>query len=157
MATAAQIREHYDSLALIYRTFWGDHIHHGLFETGGESPEQAQIRMLDHCSRLIRPTSGDQILDVGCGHGGTLLYLAAKFGCRGTGLTLSPKQARIARENAAKAGFAKQINFDIADADTFQFPSSSFDIVWGMESTEHFADKPKFFRNAGFALPPGGR
>jgi cyclopropane fatty-acyl-phospholipid synthase-like methyltransferase len=157
MATAAQIREHYDSLAFIYRTFWGDHIHHGLFAEGNESPEDAQEKLLDYCAALLKLSGGEKVLDVGCGHGGTLMYLAERFDCEGIGISLSPKQAQIAREKAAQAGLAERVDFVLGDANTFQFPISAFDLLWLMESSEHFADKTNFILRAVPALRPRGR
>ena len=154
--TAEQIREHYDSLALIYRAFWGDHIHHGLF-TDNESPAAAQVKMLAYCAEVLGLRGGEEVLDVGCGHGGTLIHLAEMLGCSGTGLTISPTQARIANDHAAKSHLTEKLKFMVADADGFPFPPKAFDVVWVMESSEHLLDKSGFFRNVAHTLRPRGK
>jgi len=154
MGMAAAIREHYDSLAFIYRTFWGDHIHHGLF-LDGDGPARAQVRLIQHCLGLLGAVGRD-VLDVGCGHGGTAIHLAKQCGCRVLGITISEKQAHIARENSARAGVDKQVSIVAADAEAFAYPAEQFDLVWTMESSEHFADKHGYFQNAGRTLRAGG-
>lgn len=151
----AEIREHYNSFAWLYRRFWGDHIHHGLFLRGDESPEQAQLQMLEHCISLAGIQRGWRILDVGCGHGGTCVYLAGKHQCETTGITVSDRQAELGRENAARGKVA--VEFIVADAEQLAFPPAVFDAVWTMESSEHFADKPAYFQKVRHTLRGGGK
>ena len=49
------------------------------------------------------------------------------------------------------------MSFEVANADHFQFPASAFDLVWTMESSEHFADKSRYFTNVAHTLRPGGQ
>ncbi|MGH9650822.1 MAG: SAM-dependent methyltransferase, partial [Terriglobales bacterium] len=85
------------------------------------------------------------------------IRLAKFHGCQVLGVTLSEKQASLAREHARQAGVQDFVNIIVDNADTFQPAAQAFDLVWNMESSEHFFDKPGYFRKAAAALRPGGR
>ncbi len=157
MNHADAIREHYDSLALVYRHYWGDHLHHGMFLAGTEAPAEAQLALLKYCAAACGTRHGGRVLDVGCGYGGPAVYLALKWGCSVEGITLSEKQARIARENAALAGVSPQTSFLVGDVESLDLPSAAYDLVWTMESSEHFLDKAAYFRKVASALDIDGR
>ena len=38
---AADVAKHYDNLDRFYREIWGEHVHHGLWRTGRETPLEA--------------------------------------------------------------------------------------------------------------------
>ena len=46
--TSAAVAEHYDELDPFYREIWGEHVHHGLWTTGRETPDQAVEALIAH-------------------------------------------------------------------------------------------------------------
>jgi len=153
--SSKDIGEHYDQFAWAYRRYWGDHIHHGLFLSGEEDSGQSQRLMLQHCASRAGVQAGIMVADVGCGHGGTVNLLAGEYGCSVLGLTISETQLRLARK--ACESLNGKVRFELADAEAYDFRPASFDLIWNMESTEHFFDKPAYFRKIAGALKPGGR
>jgi tocopherol O-methyltransferase len=152
-----EIRRHYDVMSLWYRLFWGEHLHHGWFSSGGESPKKAQVEMLRRCASMVGIRHGTRVLDVGCGYGGTSCYLASEFGCQVDGLSLSPRQLRIAERKAQSDGLDILVNFRLQDAETFNYPVNRYGFAWTMESSEHFANKPEYFRRVRNTLQSNGR
>jgi tocopherol O-methyltransferase len=154
--TKRSIRNHYDLATPLYRLLWGPHIHHGLWEAE-EAPLLAQRRLIDRLGTAAALRPGEAVLDVGCGMGGSSIELARRYGCLVTGLTLSPVQRRWARFSAIWQRMGRRTSFLCGDAETVVLPSCSFDVVWNVECSEHFFDKPGFFRRAADWLRPGGR
>ena len=150
-----EIRKHYDRLSRFYRMLWGEHLHHGYWENG-ESIERAQIRLMEQLAEKAGIQRGARVLDIGCGLGGTAFWLADQYNCRVTGFTISPVQARMANKKAKGRGLAEQIRFLVVDANAWQPEPESVDVVWIMESSEHFRDKKNFFERCARALKPGG-
>lgn len=150
------VRVHYDRLALYYRFFWGEHIHHGYWEAD-EAPGAAQVRLVARLAESAAVPPGARVLDVGCGFGGSGLWLARDRNCRVTGVTISPVQARRAAEQARADGFDDRVSFLVMDANHLDLPAASFDVVWVIECSEHLHDKAAFIAACSRVLHPGGK
>ncbi|MBW4652717.1 MAG: methyltransferase domain-containing protein [Kaiparowitsia implicata GSE-PSE-MK54-09C] len=152
-----KIRQFYDQSSTLWEDIWGEHMHHGYYGADGSQKKerrQAQIDLIDELLAWGGVEQAHEILDVGCGIGGSSLYLAERFGARATGITLSPVQANRATERAEVAGVSAQ--FLVADALQMPFDDASFDLVWTLESGEHMPDKRQFLSECHRVLKPGG-
>jgi tocopherol O-methyltransferase len=150
------IRTHYDRLAFYYRAFWGEHIHHGYWE-GEESSAAAQVQLVARLAERAAIPQGARVLDVGCGFGGSALWLARHRGCDVTGITISPVQLKRASEQAQAEGLDHRVRFLVMDANHLDLPPASFDVVWIIECSEHLADKCGFMEACARVLRPGGK
>jgi tocopherol O-methyltransferase len=157
------IREFYDASSGLWEQVWGEHMHHGYYGKNGNyklDRRQAQIELIEELllwSGCDRHNPPQNIIDVGCGIGGSTLYLAQKFGCQATGITLSPVQASRAKERALDIGLDAQVHFEVANALAMPFADNTFDLVWSLESGEHMPDKAKFLAECYRVLKPGGK
>jgi tocopherol O-methyltransferase len=147
------IAAHYDELDSFYREIWGEHVHHGYWETGRETPEQAAEALIGLLARRLRLQPGQRVCDIGCGYGATARYLAEHHGVDVTGVTVSQAQADLAW---ARASGCSGVSIQLQDWLSNRFASASFDRAYSVESSEHMPDKQRFFDEAFRTLKPGG-
>lgn len=69
-------------------------------------------------------TKDSNVLDAGCGVGGSSLWLAGNIGCTATGITLSEKQKDKATQHAAALGLSEKVSFYQKDYCATGFPGS---------------------------------
>ncbi|MDZ4288490.1 MAG: class I SAM-dependent methyltransferase, partial [Prosthecobacter sp.] len=152
--SSGDVARHYDQLDRFYREIWGDHVHHGLWRTGRETPDEATRALVDAVMQKAQLAPGMAVCDLGCGYGFTARILARECGVQVMGLTISAAQHRYAQEATAPA-----VNpvFLMEDWMHNQRPAESFDALIAIESTEHMADKQRVFSEAYRVLKPGGR
>ena len=155
-----RIQQFYDSSSSLWEQVWGEHMHHGYYGIDGKEKKerrQAQIDLIEEVLKWADVQQAQHIVDVGCGIGGSSLYLAQKFNANATGITLSPFQAARAKERAEAAGLSSKTEFLVANAQNMPFADDSFDLVWALESGEHMPDKAQFMRECYRVLKPGGK
>ena len=84
------------------------------------------------------------MLDIGCGWGGTALYLASLMDLRVHGITLSREQLALARERAEAAGVADRVTFELVDyRELAEREPEAFDRIVSIGMFEHVG-QPNF-------------
>lgn len=149
-----RIAQHYDEISPYYKDLWGVHIHHGYWKDGTERKEEAQEQLIRELIARGGITSGSRILDVGCGLGGSAIYLSELLGARVTGITISPVQVEIGNALARERG--ADVRLLQMDAEALDM-EDRFDVVWSVEAISHLSNRGDCFRSIGRILEPGGR
>ena len=99
--------------------------------------------------------SGQSVLDVGCGVGGTIARLNETYQrMRLTGINIDERQIDICRGITGRAG--NVLSWEMADAGRLPFAGAAFDRVLCVEAMFHFASRRQFFAEAARVLKPAG-
>ena len=97
-----------------------------------------------------------RVLDVGCGLGGSVRYLATEHNCQATGIDLTAEYIEVATALAERVGLSDVVEFRQASALALPFDASSFDVVWTEHAQMNISDKPGFYGEIARVLKSGG-
>ena len=105
---------------------------------------------------LMPARAGDHLLDVGSGLGGPARWFARHFGCRVTGVDLTPDFCDAARQLTRQLGLDDRVRFEVGDALALPFAEATFAGAYSMNVSMNIADKAALYRELGRVLVPGG-
>jgi tocopherol O-methyltransferase len=148
------VRRFYDIGSRYYSEICGEHIHDGYYLTGRESREQAQENLVRFLAAGAGIKARDRVLDVGCGIGGSSVWLARNLGASTLGITISPVQLNMARKKAAEQ--RADCAFLLMDAEDMHF-DAGFDVIWAVAVCTHLPGQAGVIGAATRFLNPKGR
>ena len=130
------VAHHYDLDEKLFRLFLDDDLQYSCayFEKPGVSLEEAQLAKKRHIAAKMMLEPGQRILDIGCGWGGTGLFLAKHCKADVTGVTLSIEQQRVAEQRAEDQGLANRARFQLKD---YRDVQGDFDRIVSIGMFEH--------------------
>jgi SAM-dependent methyltransferase len=102
-------------------------------------------------------TADSRVIEVASGSGGPALRLAARVGCRLTGIDENEAAVATATGAAAAAGLDDRASFAVADANAILgFADSSFDAVLCLDAFNHLTERRLVLSEWHRVLRPGG-
>lgn len=108
-------------------------------------------------AELAGLTRDMNVLDVGCGIGGSSRYLAHTYGCRIEAIDLTPQFVETAARLNKLCGIDDKITVRQGSVTDLPYEDQSFDLVWCQSVAMNVEDKPRMFAEAHRVLVPGGR
>jgi SAM-dependent methyltransferase len=109
-------------------------------------------------ARLLKITSKSHVLEVGCGSGGSALFLARTIGCSLTGIDINESGIRNARRLASENRVGGRAKFQKADGSRrLPFPDGSFDALICNDVMCHIPHRGKVLTEWFRVLIPGAR
>ncbi len=135
-------------------------IHLGYYDKGISSHTDAVLHMNDVSWDLLRLDTQTpvQILDAGCGVGGTSIYLAKKHPqVSFTGITIVPTHTTMAERFAEKRHVTRNTRFLLQNYCQTSFPDNTFDGIIALESINYARSNEDLLQELYRILKLGGR
>ncbi len=128
------IRKHYD-LGNEFFSLWLDKTltySSAIFDDSNDL-EKAQINKYKKLSNLVKPKSGDKMLEIGCGWGGFAEYIGKNYDVKLDCITISKKQYEYSKERIHKEGLNEKINIQMLD---FRDVKNNYNSIASIEMIE---------------------
>jgi cyclopropane-fatty-acyl-phospholipid synthase len=152
------IHRHYDIGNEFYALWLGSTMAYtcAYYPTPTATLDEAQTAKMDHVCRKLRLRSGESVVEAGCGWGTLALHMARHYGVRVRAFNISHEQVAYARERAARAGLAGQVEYV---EDDYRNISGHYDAFASVGMLEHVGLKhyPALGRIARRCLGSNGR
>lgn len=135
--------QHYDQEPAVFELFLDPTLKYssGLYLHEGDTLAQAQLQKLAFVAEQLGLKGGERVLDVGCGWGSLVLYMAGELGCRATGVTPSERQAALIRERARARGLESLVEVVVGVFEETRLAERTYDAVTLLGSIVHMADR----------------
>lgn len=135
-------------------------IHRAVWGPGATTRDEAfrfvEARIAERIAAERTDGRAPHVVDLGCGVGASLCYLAERLPIRGTGVTLSRVQARLARQRIVAAGVADRVACLEGDFADLPAGVAQADLAYAIEAFAHAPRPERFFSEAARLLRPGG-
>jgi ubiquinone/menaquinone biosynthesis C-methylase UbiE len=121
-------------------------------------PAPARRKRWLQLMNLLQPRPGERILDVGCGRGQAVIYLAQRVGPQGRVIGVDIQEGHVATaEEVLQEKGLTQAQVMVADAAHLPFADGSFDAVLCVNVLEAVPDRLRALSEMRRVLRPGGR
>ena len=110
----------------------------------------------DELLSLCHVADAREVLNIGCGIGVGVAYIARKFGCRVVGVDISEKMIEWSRLRAREEKALDKVEFRVADVLDLPFEAGRFDAVLVESVLAFVKDKPRAIRECVRVTRPGG-
>jgi cyclopropane-fatty-acyl-phospholipid synthase len=128
-----------------------------LYESPADTLDQAQVRKLHFVADRLGLRGGERLLDVGCGWGSMVLFMAREYGCGVVGISPSGPQRGYIERRAAALGVADRVEIRTGYFEEAMFGDERFDAITMLGSIVHMPDLTGVYRKARSLLRRGGR
>jgi len=151
------ISKHYD-LGNEFFSIWLDKTltySSAIYNKPTDDLSNAQINKYNKLIELIKPKSGDKVLEVGCGWGGFAEHLAKNYDVKLDCITISKKQLEFAKKRIFNAGLNEKVDIKFLD---YRDVKGQYDSIASIEMIEAVGEKylNKYFSMIKNNLKPGG-
>ena len=103
------------------------------WQEGTRTLEEAQRNKLDHVAKKVLLKPGEDVVDIGSGFGGFMLYAQERFGVKVTGVNTTGSQVDMVRQEIEK----KRLGNTLQVAGDFRSMGRQFDKVVSIGCLEH--------------------